>query len=175
MRSLAALCLLVLLAGTSQAQALKYVVQLSINVNSSTFTCNDWFAGTANNEYLAALATYNLGQTPAVSCRQLGQTVHTMELVGAEPGANMLFDDPRKVTEAVAQLRNIFVTNRVSLYVDFYYSAADTAASQAIFNTLNANVRSGDFLAKVAKASTPLLTAAVYQEVFNQGVACTIA
>lgn len=28
---------------------------------------------------------------------QLGQTVHTMELVGAEPGANMLFDDPRKV------------------------------------------------------------------------------
>lgn len=80
-----------------------------------------------------------------------------------------------QVTEAVAQLRNIFVTNRVSLYVDFYYSAADAAASQAIFNTLNANVRSGDFLAKVAKASTPLLTAAVYQEVFNQGVACTIA
>jgi hypothetical protein len=33
-----------------------------------------------------------------MSCRQAAQVVHSMELIGPEPGANFLFDDPRKVS-----------------------------------------------------------------------------
>lgn len=71
-------------------------------LGAAAASCNDWFFGIggstpANQQYLAALATYNIGATPSVSCRMEANTVHSMELVTAEPGANALFDDARKV------------------------------------------------------------------------------
>ncbi len=68
-------------------------------VITAAATCADWFSGPVN-DYLGALATYKPGVTPSVSCRQSANTVHRMELVGPEPGANLFFDDPRKVRKA---------------------------------------------------------------------------
>lgn len=56
-------------------------------LRTAAFTCQDYFQGDANAKYTAILQTYDLqGLTPSVSCRQQGNTVHTLELVGAEPG-----------------------------------------------------------------------------------------
>lgn len=45
------------------------------------------------------------------------------------------------MSEAVAELRNLSTTNRVSLYVNYFFTTASPETSQALFNTLNANIR----------------------------------
>jgi hypothetical protein len=69
-----------------------------------------------------------------------------------------------QVPEGWAEIRNIKATNRVDLDVTFMIAQPNPATVDVTFATLNANVRSGDYAAKVAGAAYPLLKAQVYTE-----------
>lgn len=66
--------------------------------HTAAFNCDDWFDGSANQQFLDALASFGLpgNLVPAVSCRVSEEVVHNLEMVGAAPGTT-LADDPRKV------------------------------------------------------------------------------
>ncbi|GAB4820980.1 hypothetical protein N2152v2_008026 [Parachlorella kessleri] len=148
-----------------------------INVKTEA-ACPDWFSpGSPNDLYTAALGSFFLdGTTPSFACRQVASTVHTLELIGPQDGSNFLFDDPRKVSQAVADMRTINVDNRVSLVLWYQYTVASPDVGQNIFATLDENVRNGNFLNAVvsngADAAAPLLEAVTFQQLYSGGVGC---
>jgi hypothetical protein len=50
------------------------------------------------NTYLDALKSYNLVGDVAYGCTKVERTVHQAEIITAQPGANLLSDDPKKVS-----------------------------------------------------------------------------
>lgn len=118
-------------------------------------------------QYLKAIQTIGQSIKPATSCRQIANTVRTVELIGPQPGTNLLSDDPRKVTEGVAEMRELSITNRVTLDVQFIFAASGPGNAINIFAQVNAQVRNGAFLNAVSKATYPLLEANTYVAQFT--------
>lgn len=141
-------------------------VEVTLNVNGDGATCNDWYSGPVNN-YLDALASLGATARPSSTCRQTANTIREVTIVGPEPGANLLSDDPRKVPEGAAEFRTNSETNLVTLIVSFLWGPSDEAAQNGLYVLLNDQFRNGTFLNGTADAEYPLLKANVYKQVLT--------